>query len=372
MNSAENKTKNIVRRITRSKATSPFYVFFTLCRDSNISALRFIAAKQRNYLFMIAMHNNGGDLAQTVCIDEWLYKNYPNGVVINVAWTSVEDRILKRICSKIRPQDNVFIHSGYNITDICDEFAAPDVFPSHRIILETLKDHKIVFFPQSVEYKSIEKWKPVTDMYSSHPDIVFISRDKVSQGYAQKLLPNARHLAYPDIVTTWIGKYRFEEPLKDIFLCLRTGAESLLDNHNSEKLKNSLEKLGTLEKGDTDVAASAFKYRGHRKEVVLEKIREFSQYKIVVTDRYHGVIFSLIAGRPVIVLKTAGHKVKSAIDWFPEEFREYVFFIDNPNNVDYITSKAKELLNNMPAPMTSSYFERDVYGKLYEDIYGEQ
>lgn len=367
-----NLFKNIIRKITRSRAVSPFYVFFTLCRDSNISAFRFITARQRNYLFMIAMHNNGGDLAQTVCIDEWLYKNYPDGVVINVAWTSVESRILKAICSKIRPQDNVFIHSGYNITDICDEFGAPDVFPSHRIILEALKNHKIVFFPQSVEYKSIEKWKPITDMYSEHPDIVFISRDKVSKEYAQKLLPNAKHLAYPDIVTIWIGKYRFDKPSRDIFLCLRTGAESLLDNNGREELKKKLEELGTLERGDTDVTASAFRYRGHRKRVVLEKISEFSRYKIIVTDRYHGVIFSLIASRPVIVLKTAGHKVKSAIDWFPEEFKEYVFFIDDPNNSDYIIGKAKELLDNLPVPLMSHYFERDIYGKLYEDIYGKQ
>lgn len=240
---------------------TPIYVIFTLCRDSNISIFRFISAKQRNYLFMIAMHNNGGDLAQTVCIDEWIYKNYLDGIVVNVAFTSPHDKILRGICSKVRKQDNVFIHSGYNITDICDEFGGPTVFPSHKIILDILQEHKIVFFPQSVEYKSLEKWKDIKAMYEAHNDIVFISRDKVSEQYALKLLPSAKHLAYPDIVTTWIGEYKFAAPTKDVFLCLRSRAESLLGESDKVELQKRLESLGTIGLGDTDVTASAFRYR---------------------------------------------------------------------------------------------------------------
>lgn len=318
------------------------------------------------------MHNNSGDLAQTVCIDEWIYKNYPNGVVINVAWTSPENKILKSICKKVKTEDHVFIHSGYNITDICDEFAAPTVFPSHRIVLECLRNHKIVFFPQSVEYKSIEKWKSIREMYSLHPDIIFISRDMISYEYAIKLLPNAKHLAYPDIVTTWIGKYKFNEPQKDILVCLRFGAESLLSEQEKENLQKAICELGAVDFGDTDVTSSTFHYRGHRKQTVMEKIEEFSKYKVIVTDRYHGTIFSLIAGRPVIVLRTVGHKVKSAIDWFPKEFNDYVYFIDDPTNTEYILSLAKKILNKKIEPLTSKYFDVQVYGNLKKEIYSDE
>ena len=95
------KVKKIIRKFTRLPLISDLYVIFTLCRDSNISLFTYLFSRRKNWLFMIAMHNNAGDLAQTVCIDEWLYKNYPKSVVINVAWTSPEDNILTKICKKV-------------------------------------------------------------------------------------------------------------------------------------------------------------------------------------------------------------------------------------------------------------------------------
>jgi len=362
--------KNIIRKMAKESFFTPAYVLFSLCRDSNISLFEYLFAKKRCYLFMIAMHNNAGDLAQTVCIDEWLENNYPGSAIINVAWTSPDDKILKNICKSVRLQDDVFIHSGFNITDITDEFAAPTVFSSHRIILEELKEHKIVFFPQSVQYKSIEKWQWVKEMYSSHKDIVFISRDYISKKYAMELLPNAKHLAYPDIVTTWIGRYTFDVPQKDVLVCLRFGDESLISEKDKKALEKAIESQGVLVGySDTDVSASTFRYRGHRKEVVLEKIKEFSEYKVIVTDRYHGTIFSLIAGKPVIVLKTAGHKVESAISWFPDEFNDYVHFIDNPLNTSAIIAELNVLLNKEKKCVPSRYFCDTVYKCLKDDIY---
>ena len=361
--------KKFIHNLVRTRFIRIFYMYFTICRDSNLSFFRFLYARQRNYLFMIAMHNNAGDLAQTVCTDEWLHKNFPNSIAVNVAWTSNDEWFLKAICKTVRPTDRVFIHSGYNITDICDEFASPEVFASHKIILEYCKDHKVVFLPQTVEYKSIEKWQPIKDMYSAHRDIVFISRDLISLKYAKELLPYAKHLAYPDIVTTWIGQYNFDAPGKDVFLCFRSGAEALMteeDKHIIETtLKSNYKSIGI---GDTDINRSAFYYRGNRKDAVLQKIKEFSQYKVIITDRYHGTIFSLIAGRPVIVIKTAGHKVESAISWFPEEFDKYIYFIDDPHNTEKIIKLTNELLNKDIVPLKSNYFNEIIYNKLKEEI----
>jgi exopolysaccharide biosynthesis predicted pyruvyltransferase EpsI len=366
------KVKKIIRKFTRLPLISDLYVIFTLCRDSNISLFTYLFSRRKNWLFMIAMHNNAGDLAQTVCIDEWLYKNYPKSVVINVAWTSPEDNILTKICKKVKPTDNVFIHSGYNITDICDEFAGPTVFPSHKIILENCKKNKIVFFPQSVEYKSLKKWEPIKRMYEEHADIVFISRDMISQEYAKRLLPKAKHLAYPDIVTTWIGKYSFEKPRKDVLVCLRSGAESLLSEEEKENLQRAIKNTGKkVGYTDTDVAASAFEYRGHRKKVVLDKISTFAEYKVIVTDRYHGTIFSLITGRPVIILKTVGHKVESAISWFPEEFNKYVHFVTDPHDTEKILKLVNQLISEDMEPLKSNYFDQVVYSRLKEAIYND-
>lgn len=360
--------KIILKKIIRKSFLRSWYVTLMTCRDSNITLLKYLFSKEKNYVFMIAMHNNAGDLAQTVCIDEWIKENY-SGTIINVAWTAPEwASDLKKICSKIKDNDRVFIHSGYNITDICDEYAAPSVFASHKIILEGLPNHRIVFFPQSVEYKSLEKWKHISEMYSSHNDIVFISRDKVSSEYATALLPKAKHLCYPDIVTSWIGKFTFDQPDLDILLCLRTGAESIITVEEKSKLLCRLREFGSVNITDTDVDSKAFYYRKNRKKAVFGKIQQFARYKIIVTDRFHGVVFSLIANRPVIVLKTAGHKVKAMIDWFPESFQDSVYFIEKPNDIEIVCDIVMKLANRGYGTRLNTYFQDDFYVKLKKEI----
>lgn len=52
-----------------------------------------------------------------------------------------------------------------------------------------------------------------------------------------------------------------------------------------------------------------------------------SHYKVVITDRYHGTIFSLIANTPVIIIKSTDHKVTTGADWFKGIYDDYVYVI---------------------------------------------
>ena len=59
-------------------------------------------------------------------------------------------------------------------------------------------------------------------------------------------------------------------------------------------------------------------------------IEKFSTYRVVITDRYHGTIFSAIASTPVIVINSADHKLSSGVKWFPQEvFNDAVQYAEN-------------------------------------------
>ena len=64
-------------------------------------------------------------------------------------------------------------------------------------------------------------------------------------------------------------------------------------------------------------------------EAFMSLIREFSTYKCVVTDRYHGMIFSLISNTPTIVIKTADHKVASGAEQLHEFFPDFLTIPEN-------------------------------------------
>ena len=59
-----------------------------------------------------------------------------------------------------------------------------------------------------------------------------------------------------------------------------------------------------------------------REEVVNEKIREFSEANLVITDRLHSMIIAMLAGTKCIALDNLTHKVKGCYK---------LWLSDNPN-----------------------------------------
>ncbi len=51
--------------------------------------------------------------------------------------------------------------------------------------------------------------------------------------------------------------------------------------------------------------------------------------KLIITDRYHGTILSLVAGTPVIVIKTTDHKVTTGAEWFRGVYDDYVYLAES-------------------------------------------
>ena len=103
----------------------------------------------------------------------------------------------------------------------------------------------------------------------------------------------------------------------------------------------------------------------HREEILNDKWNQFARYKVVITDRYHGTIFALIAGTPVIVLSSTDHKLSSGVTWFPKEFGKMVSFA---NDLDEAYKKAVNLYNTDVLPVLPAYFENNYYSKLKNQI----
>ena len=71
---------------------------------------------------------------------------------------------------------------------------------------------------------------------------------------------------------------------------------------------------------------------------LLEMLKAISNYKLVVTDRLHGMIFSTICGTPCIAFSNTTGKVKGVFDWLSKE-NDYVFFAENIEDFESIIEK---------------------------------
>ena len=55
------------------------------------------------------------------------------------------------------------------------------------------------------------------------------------------------------------------------------------------------------------------------REAVLENtLKLFRASDVVITDRFHGVIFAVLCQTPCVVLRTVDHKLTSAMHWFKD------------------------------------------------------
>ena len=95
--------------------------------------------------------------------------------------------------------------------------------------------------------------------------------------------------------------------------------------------------------------------------VIYSKINSFRKYEVVITDRYHGTIFALIANVPVIVLSSKDHKVSTGLDWFKGVYDGMVYSAKSIENAYEITEK---ILRNKLSNENQLYFEQAYYAKL--------
>lgn len=315
------------------------------------------------FLFGSPGHSNMGDQAQTYCIQKWIEKNYDGYRLIILTLSTSTDKVINCIRKYIKPDDLLICHSGYHITDLYDEKKV------YCRIAQLFPDFKIFIFPQTVNFVSNrEDEKYVSDTFNKHGRITLCCRDEFSYQYAQKIFKNCRLLLYPDVVTSLIGTMKYDNPRKGVLFCMRNDVEAFYKPQDIQILRDKFE--GIITKiTDTTVPISYSIIKREREKILLEIFNEFSKYELVITDRYHGTIFSLIAGTPVIVISSADHKLSSGVKWFPESFSDYVKFAPNLEDVyqlalDLLSNKSRSYL----LPM---YFEQKYYSVLKYKIEDE-
>ena len=123
--------------------------------------------------------------------------------------------------------------------------------------------------------------------------------------------------------------------------CLRDlDDESGLDDEKYNLIRT------TIKKFDKDYKFTNNLYTGDiskilRNYVLQNQLKEFAKSKVVVTDRLHGLIFSLMTNTPCIVISSYNQKLKEFTDMLKDN--KYVVFLDK--DVSKLDDSLKELLD---------------------------
>ena len=126
-----------------------------------------------------------------------------------------------------------------------------------------------------------------------------------------------------------------------------------------------LKSLGNVDLTDSDFEKDIEYTYSHLEEVIMNKLHLFSKYNVVLTDRYHGMIFSLIANTPVVVLATVGHKVREGAKWFKQDYPNSIWFCETPEEA---YTQVKKLVNAKVRCNNTSLYKERYFDKLKEQF----
>lgn len=312
--------------------------------------------------FGYPMHSNLGDQAQKYCIRKWIKDNFKGFEIVEIPTKIiVEDkyRFVSKFKRIISPDDIFIFQSGYCTHDLGNQLENR----MHKRVISMFPHNKMLMLPQTVYFQKQENKQEAINVYNKADNMLFLARDFVSFDIAKEMFPSFEVLAYPDIVTSLIGTRTVNTKRTGVLFCIRNDMEKYYLDKDLNILINRIKFIETVEKSDTTIDVDPLWLDKHIGERVDQEIQKYSKYKLIITDRYHGTIFSLVAGTPVIVLKTKDHKVSTGVDWFKGIYDDYVYFA---RDLDEAYELADSILKKKFTYKLSPYFKEQYYDHLKE------
>jgi pyruvyl transferase EpsO len=233
------------------------------------------------------------------------------------------------IYGKIPDKAVVLIHGGGNFGDvwrILQEF--------HLNIVAQYPNNKIIVFPQTVHYDSLELLRQDAEIMSKHKNLTICARDNVSYEMLKKYFVKNNILLLPDMAfcinPKKLDKYR-KKTVKDILLFKRTDHEisteiTDYEHYITEKGKIEIREWPSIEQR---YIVNALLYRISLKTNLLKRAKDMyadmiyrpflvrlgveflSKYRHIYTTRLHGAILSVLLDKPVNIFDNSYGKNSS-------------------------------------------------------------
>ncbi len=296
--------------------------------------------KQNKRVFLLATEEYGniGDNQINESVIAFLHRILPEYIIHEV--TAREWRAHKSFLKKyMRDSDLIVFTGGGNFGDAYP--AAQEL--RNEIIHLWPKNPKIVF-PQTVYFSHEPKGELALNeacaLYTPENHVVLFTREQSSFAFAKAHFFCNSYLV-PDIVlyTNIIHKMVRNDK---ILLCFRRDAEKAI----SEEVTAGIERLckaSNLAVECTDLQLDYCIEKANRKTIIKEKLDLWSQSKLVITDRLHGMVFSAITETPCIVFSNYNHKVRGTYEWI--KYLPYIRYAETVADVERYLPELLEMEN---------------------------
>ena len=295
---------------------------------------------------ILAAHGwaNLGDHAITLATRSFLAARFPYRVITIDRQTLAAQWGL--VLASIRPHDVVVLPGGGNLGDLW-----PHEEAARLAVVRAFPHNAIVSFPQSIRFADPEALARSARIYRAHPRLLLATRDDRSADLAREhLAADGVHIVRTeDIVLQHHYPYPFRPDSEAI---------AFLERDDAEKAPGSaIARLRALAAGrdaveaDTIIRPAALTSLGDAAHHLYALIDTLHAARLVVTDRLHGAIFGLLAGRPVVAADNSYGKIHAALKTLQERAPERILLVDP--DATGVTGEQLERLAAMPDAETA-------------------
>ena len=219
---------------------------------------------------------------------------------------------------KVSKKDYIFVTGGGNVGSLWRN-------EQERInkVLNDFRNNKIIIFPQTVYYHENEFGRMCLEIdkkyYDSCEDLTIYARDMKTFRLLDEKLKVKTELVKDMALNL---NYKIDSKRKGIIFCIRNDKEKNIDSTQIEKLLKEVkekypnEKIKFMDTVKTN--KKEYSYKNGKKEF-KKIIKLFQKSKLVVTDRLHGMIMTVITDTPCIALNNTSGKVKGVYDTIKDD-----------------------------------------------------
>lgn len=286
-------------------------------------------------------YGNIGDLAIREGVIQFIKSVLPSNQIVEITQGEFPG-VFHHLRKVIRPIDIICLTGGGNMGSTYQKFEM-----IRRLIIKSFPNNRVIVFPKTIDYKdnsygAREKIR-ASKIYSDNKNLTVTAREKISYELMKQLYKNTNVILTPDIVLS-LQNYFYEGDRNGVLLAIRDDIESKINSNDRSKIKTKCEELGEgVLTTDTTLDISGLG-RNQLHDLVPNKIKEFGSAKLVITDRLHGMIFSVISGTPCIVFENSNHKIAGTYEWLKD--LEHVFLVKNMDDFESAINKVTELMDN--------------------------
>jgi exopolysaccharide biosynthesis predicted pyruvyltransferase EpsI len=203
-------------------------------------------------------------------------------------------------------------------------------------VVADFPDHPVVQLPQSIDFHDAALAERAAERLRSHGGLTLLVRDHASRRRAQQLgLPST---LCPDAAFALPRLTRSVEPSSKLVWLSRSDGEKAVDPGQE------VDAIDWLRDRPLDRVLHRVPYGRERLRERLASgrlrrgLRTLSRGRVVVTDRLHGHILSLLLGIPHVVLDTANLKMRHFVETWTAGC-ELTHWADDPNQAARLASE---------------------------------